>query len=54
MRALVANGRVFTISYYGVQAGRLDTLAGTALGPLRAESDPASVRGFPTSRSAGS
>ena len=29
MRALVANGRVFTISYYGVQAGRLDTLAGT-------------------------
>ncbi|HEV2814563.1 MAG TPA: beta-propeller domain-containing protein, partial [Solirubrobacteraceae bacterium] len=33
-RALVANGKLFTISYFGVQAGRLDTLAGTAWVPF--------------------
>jgi uncharacterized secreted protein with C-terminal beta-propeller domain len=30
VRSLVANGRLYTISYFGVQAGRLDTLAGTS------------------------
>ena len=34
VRSLVANGRIYTISYLGVQAGRLDTLAGTAWVPL--------------------
>jgi uncharacterized secreted protein with C-terminal beta-propeller domain len=34
VRALVSGDRVYTISYYGVQAGRLDTLAGTAWVPF--------------------
>jgi hypothetical protein len=34
LRALVSGDRVYTISYYGVQAGRLDTLAGTAWVPF--------------------
>jgi hypothetical protein len=34
VRSLVANDRLFTISYLGVQAGRLDTLAGTAFVPF--------------------
>jgi hypothetical protein len=33
-RALVADDRLFTISYAGIQAGRLDTLAGTAWVPF--------------------
>ena len=33
-RSLVANGRLFTISSFGIQAGRLDTLAGTAWVPF--------------------
>ncbi|MDQ3739559.1 MAG: beta-propeller domain-containing protein, partial [Actinomycetota bacterium] len=35
VRSLVVNDRLFTISYSGVQAGRLDTLAGTAWVPFQ-------------------
>ncbi len=35
VRSVVANGRLFTISGLGVQAGRLDTLAGTAWVPFQ-------------------
>ena len=35
VRSLVANDRLYTISWMGIQAGRLDTLAGTAWVPFQ-------------------